>query len=68
MITNYDVKKILVDNESSMDVLFYSTFSRMRLLIDRLKRVSTSLIGFTGDAVTMEKEITLSLIIETELQ
>ena len=26
-IVNYDVKKILVDNESSMDVLFYSIFS-----------------------------------------
>ena len=28
-IANYDVKKILVDNESSINILFYSTFSRM---------------------------------------
>ena len=28
-IANYDVKRILVDNESSSDLLFYSTFSRM---------------------------------------
>ena len=25
-IANYDVKRILIDNESSTDVLFYSTF------------------------------------------
>ena len=25
-IVNYDVKKILIDNKSSTDVLFYSTF------------------------------------------
>ena len=26
-IANYDVKRILIDNESSTDVLFYLTFS-----------------------------------------
>ena len=36
MIKNYDVKKILVDNESSTDILFYSIFSQMRLPADRL--------------------------------
>ena len=58
-IANYDVKKIFVDNESSTNVLFYSTFSRMRLSADRLKRVSTPLIGFAGDAVAVEGEVTL---------
>ena len=34
MIANYDVKIILIDNESSNDILFYSTFSQMRLPTD----------------------------------
>ena len=67
MIVNYDVKKILVDNRNSIDVLFYSTFFRMRLSTDRLRRVLTPLVGFTGDVVTVEEEITLSLTTGTEL-
>ena len=47
-IANYDVRRILVDNESSTNILFYSTFSRIRLSTDRLKRVSTPLVGFAG--------------------
>ena len=35
-IAKYDVKKILVDNGSSVDVLFYDTFSKLNLT-DQLK-------------------------------
>ena len=66
-IANYDIKKILVDNESSIDVLFYSIFFQMRLPIDRLRRVSTSLVGSTRDAVIVKKK-SLSLIAGTEPQ
>ena len=30
-IANYDVKRYLVDNRSSTDILFYDAFSRMQL-------------------------------------
>ena len=65
-IANYDVKKILVDNGSSTNILFYSTFSRMRLSTDRLRRVSTPLVGFVGDAVAVEGEIALFVIAGAE--
>ena len=65
-IANYDVKRIFVDNGSSTNILFYSTFFRMRLSTDRLKRVSTPLIGFAGDAVTTEGEVTLPVMVGTE--
>ena len=65
-IANYDVKRIFVNNGSSTNVLFYSTFSRMRLSADRLKRVSTPLIGFAGDAVVVEGEVTLPVTVGTE--
>ncbi|XP_010907809.1 uncharacterized protein [Elaeis guineensis] len=68
IIANYDVKKILIDHESSTDILFYSTFSRMKLLIDQLRKISTPLVGFTGDAITVEGEITLPLTTEIEPQ
>ena len=66
MIANYDVKKILVDNGSSTNVLFYSIFFRMRLSTDQLRRVSTPLVAFTGDAVAVEGEIALSVTVGAE--
>ena len=30
-IANYNVKKILIDNKNSIDVLFYNAFERMKL-------------------------------------
>ena len=38
----------------------------MRLSADRLKRVSTPLVGFAGDAVMVEGEVTLPVTAETE--
>ncbi|XP_073112137.1 uncharacterized protein [Elaeis guineensis] len=67
-IANYDVKRLLIDNGSSTDVLFYSIFSRMKLSIDRLRKISTLLVNFTGDAVTVEGEITLPVIAGIEPQ
>ena len=65
-IANYDVRRIFVNNESSTNILFYSTFSRMRLSADRLERVSTPLVGFAREAVTVEGEVTLPVIAGTE--
>ena len=65
-IVNYDVKKILIDNESSTNILFSSTFFRMQLPIDRLRRISTSLVDFTENVVTVEEKITLPLTTITD--
>ena len=64
-IAKYDVKRILVDNGSSTNVLFYAIFSRMDLSKYRLREVSTPLIGFTGDSVQVEGEITLPTTVGT---
>ena len=64
-IAKYDVKRILVDNGSSTNVLFYAVFSRIDLSKYRLHEVSTLLIGFTDDSVQVEGEITLSTTIGT---
>ena len=45
-IANYDVRRILVDNESSADILFYDAFSRMFALDDHLRTICSPLIGF----------------------
>ena len=67
-IVKYDVKRILVDNGSSTNVLFYAVFSRMDLSKYRLHEVSIPLIGFTGDSVQVEGEITLPTTVGTSLR
>ena len=44
-------------------MLFYDAFSRMNLSHDQLKPVHTPLVGFTGDSVGVEGEITLPVTV-----
>ena len=67
-IANYDVKWYLIDNKSSVDVIFYDSFSRMELSIDRLKPINALLIGFTGDSIKIEEKIELSITVGRPLQ
>ena len=57
-----------MDNESSIDILFYSTFSQMCLPTNRLWKILMSLVNFTGDAINVEEEIILSLTVGTKSQ
>ena len=65
-IVNYDVKRILVDNESSMDVLYYDTFLKMSLSTIQLQPISASLVGFTGTSIQVKSTITLPITVGIE--
>ena len=60
-IENYDVRRILVDNESLADILFYDAFSRMSTLSDHLRPICSPLIGFTGDTIPTKGMIALTV-------
>lgn len=36
MEANFEVQKIMIDSDSFVDILFYDTFQRIKLLVDRL--------------------------------
>lgn len=57
IIANYDVRKTLVDNGSSIDVLLYDTFFRMRLPPNKLKWINASLVRFFKDSVATGGEV-----------
>ncbi|XP_072077872.1 uncharacterized protein [Arachis hypogaea] len=45
------VKKVLLDPRSSVDVLFYSTFQKMKLSSNILQPFTGDLVGFSGERV-----------------
>ncbi|KAL5550050.1 hypothetical protein UlMin_000226 [Ulmus minor] len=53
-IAGRKVFRILVDNGSSADILFKSTFNRMNLIGVKIEPIASSLSGFTGDSISSE--------------
>ncbi|KAK3043637.1 hypothetical protein RJ639_000053 [Escallonia herrerae] len=62
-VGNFDVKRILVDNGSSAEVLFYEAFQRMNIPSDRLRKIDTPLYGFSNHPVVCEGIIALPVTV-----
>ena len=60
-IANYDVRRILIDNGSSTDILFYDAFLKMGISTDRLGKIDFPLIEFIENAIPMDGVIMLSM-------
>ena len=58
-IANYQVHKVLIDNGSSVDIIFSNVLRKMDLGSVRLKPVRTPLVGFGGSEVVPEGVIEL---------
>ena len=56
-IANFDVKHILIDNGSFVDVLFYNAFIRIDLNSELLMKRNTSLIVFSDSTVSVKGTI-----------
>ncbi|KAK2998691.1 hypothetical protein RJ639_024511 [Escallonia herrerae] len=57
-VGNFDVKRILVDNGSSAEVLFYDAFQRMNIPSNRLRKIDTPLyVKGCGINIPHENEI-----------
>ncbi|KAK3036041.1 hypothetical protein RJ639_030742 [Escallonia herrerae] len=62
---NFDVKRVLVNNGSSAEVLFYDAFKKMNILTDCLRKIDTPLYGFSNQLVAVEGIIALAVAIGT---
>ena len=65
LIANYTTRRVLVDNGSSTDILYYPTFQQMRLGRDQLCLVNSPLVGFGGMKVQPVGTISLSVVVGT---
>ncbi|XP_077251063.1 uncharacterized protein LOC143890320 [Tasmannia lanceolata] len=63
LVANWELKKILVDNESSADILYYHAFKQMMIGDDRLKPANSDLFGFSGEVVKVEGQIKLPVLV-----
>ncbi|XP_027093767.1 uncharacterized protein [Coffea arabica] len=60
---NYRVKKVYVDQDSAVDIMFYRVFKEFGLKDDQLTPVWTPLVGFTGPPISSEGMITLMVTV-----
>ncbi|KAK3017829.1 hypothetical protein RJ639_003431 [Escallonia herrerae] len=51
---NFDVKRVLIDNGSSAEILFHDAFKKMNIPTDRLRKMDTPLYGFSNHPVAAE--------------
>ena len=56
---DYNTHRVLVDNGSSVDILYYSTLQQMRIRRERLIPTNAPLIGFGGTRVHPLRVVTL---------
>ena len=62
-IANYTTRRVLIDNESSVDILYYPTFQQMRINKELLHPVNVPLIGFGGMKVLPVGTISLPVVV-----
>ncbi|XP_040998159.1 uncharacterized protein LOC121244202 [Juglans microcarpa x Juglans regia] len=61
-VVNFRTQRILIDNGSSADILFWDTFIKMGINPDRLHPAPMPHEDFTGDVVHPVRVITLSIL------
>ncbi|XP_050256398.1 uncharacterized protein LOC126701956 [Quercus robur] len=60
-IGDYNMHRVLVDNGSSADILYYPAFQQMRIDKERLSPTNSPLVGFGGTKVFLLDAITLAV-------
>ena len=64
-IANFSVKRVLIDTGSSLDILFVETFNQLGISRDRLRPVTTPLVGFKGSTIKPLRIIELPVLMGT---
>ena len=62
-IADYTTRRVLVDDGSSADILYYPAFQQMRLGQDLLRPACLPLIGFGGMKVQPIGTVTLPVVV-----
>ena len=63
LIADYTTRRVLVDNRSSANILYYPAFQQMKFGRDQLRLVNSPLVGFGGTKVQPVGTITLPVVV-----
>ena len=66
LIAGYTTRRVLVDNGSSADILYYPAFQQMNLGRDQLRLVNSPLVGFDGMKVQPVGTISLPMVVRAQ--
>ena len=64
-IAGFTTRRVMIDNESSADILYLPAYQQMRLDKDKLRPMDAPLVGFIGDKVCPVGIITLLITVGT---
>ena len=67
-IEGFNTKRILVDNGSSVDIIFLPAFRQLKLDSRTLRPFDSPLVSFSGDRVYPKGIVTLTVTVETYLK
>src|SRR5262249_33566871 len=63
IISNFQVRRVLVDEGSAANILSYEVYTKMNLPRSKLKPVKTPLHGFAGETIIFEGMVSLPLVL-----
>ncbi|XP_052209219.1 uncharacterized protein LOC127812736 [Diospyros lotus] len=68
VIAKHPISRILVDSGSSINLIYWNCFEQMHISQDRLKKVSSPLYNFTGEAVSVAGSVQLPVTLGADPQ
>ncbi|XP_075645276.1 uncharacterized protein LOC142616281 [Castanea sativa] len=64
LIADYTTRRMLINNDSLVEFLYYPAFQQIRLGRDQLCPINSPLVGFRGMKVQLMGTITLPVVVE----
>uniref|UniRef100_A0A2N9EIR5 RNase H type-1 domain-containing protein n=1 Tax=Fagus sylvatica TaxID=28930 RepID=A0A2N9EIR5_FAGSY len=64
-IADFTTKRVMIDNDSSVDILYLPAYQQMKLDKEKLRPIGALLVGFIGDKICLVGIVTLPITIGT---